>query len=297
MATIPRFASASYLAVKHQVDRFDRWPAWQKVRRGFQAPIFQFADTGWLGLTPLKTHILICGFPAAGTTLLQLMLENGLPGARRFGKERSGWKAATYSFRNHSIMISKQPRDIFRLAPLREFYQARPAELRVILMQRDPRDLLTAQRKRGDSLEYCGSAKDWKGYYIYFLKQREAADSLIVRYEDLVTNVAAEQQRVEAFLQMKMSVPFEQCNSVVREDFDTTTLCGVRAVETSRVARWREPSHKQRITQMLLELPDLPEAVRQLGYESDDAWTQPFLSAAVSHDSIMESAPSNSLRA
>jgi hypothetical protein len=73
MATVPRFAHAGFFAVKHQVDRFDTWPAWQKVRRGFQAPIYRIADTGLFGLTPLETHILICGFPAAGTTLIRLI--------------------------------------------------------------------------------------------------------------------------------------------------------------------------------------------------------------------------------
>ena len=82
------FASASYFAVKRQVDRFDRWPAWQQVRRGFQAPIYRFSDTGLFGLKPLQTHILICGFPASGTTLLQLMLEKRLA-VRQNASERN----------------------------------------------------------------------------------------------------------------------------------------------------------------------------------------------------------------
>jgi hypothetical protein len=277
MQVFPRFAFSGYAAIKQQVDRLDRWPAWQRVRRGFQSPIYRIADTGLLGLTPLSQHILICGFPAAGTTLLQLMLETGLPNARRFGKERSGWKAATYSFRNHEILISKQPRDIFRLSPLREFYRSHPAELRVLLMQRDPRDLLTAERERGGVTEYCAQSRDWKGYYTYFLKERGSSDTLIVKYEELVRDCKTQQTCIEQFLGRSMHHSFERCTTVVRENFDTTTLRGVRPVETSRVARWRDPAHHQRMKQMLKELPELPEAVCQLGYESNDAWTGPYM--------------------
>jgi hypothetical protein len=277
MVIMPRFAYAGYSAVKHQVDRFDSWPAWQKVRRGFQAPIYRFADTGLFGLKPLRTHILICGFPAAGTTLLQLMLENGLPKARRFGKERSGWRAATYSFRNHSIMISKQPRDLFRLEPLREFYSTRPARLKIILMQRDPRDLLTAERKIDGVMQYVGVPRDWKGYYTYFQMQQNAKDVFVLKYEDLIADVAKQQRLIEAFVEAQMTLPFERFDSVKRSDFNTKTLGGLRPLESTRVARWQDPRHAPRITQMLQELPELPVAVRELGYETDDTWTEKYL--------------------
>ena len=277
MLTAPRFAILGYSAVKHQVDRFDSWPAWQKIRRGFQAPIYRFADTGMFGLKPLRTHILICGFPASGTTLLQLMLENGLPKARRFGKERSGWRAATYSFRNHPIMISKQPRDLFRLEPLREFYSTRPARLKIIMMQRDPRDLLTAERKIDGKMQYVGKPHDWKGYYTYFQMQQNAQDVFVLKYEDLIADVAKQQKRIEHFVEAQMALPFEQFDSVKRSDFNTKTLGGLRPLDSTRVARWQDARHAPRITQMLTEMPELPAAVRDLGYETDDTWTKNYL--------------------
>src|SRR5690242_12570056 len=89
---------------------YSNWSPLKRFRRRTLSPLFRIADTGILGLTPLRTHILICGFPRSGTTLLQLMLENGLPTARRFGREVGGWRAATYCWRNHELLISKVPR-------------------------------------------------------------------------------------------------------------------------------------------------------------------------------------------
>jgi len=270
------FASAGYFAVKRQVDRFDKWPAWQQVRRGFQAPIYRISDTGLFGLKPLQTHILICGFPASGTTLLQLMLENGLPHAKRFGRERSGWKAATYSLRNHSVMISKQPRDLMRLEPLREFYDSRAAQLKILLMLRDPRDLLTCQRKNADRVDYCGTTAVWKQFYDSFLHQRGQSDTLVVRFEDLIADAQAQQRRIEAFTQQTILVPFTDFMKVDRRDFDTSTLCGLRPLDPSRVSRWRDPAHHQRIRQILTDNPELPASLRELGYETDDRWTESY---------------------
>jgi hypothetical protein len=247
------------------------------VRRGFQAPIYRFADTGLFGLTPLETHVLICGFPASGTTLFQLMVENGLPNAKRFGVERSGWKAATYSLRNHSVLISKQPRDMLRLDPLRDFYSTRKARLKIIVMLRDPRDLLTARRKNGECPNYCGTAKSWREYYVPFLQQRDRDDSLVVRFEDLIADPGVEQKRFEEFTGHQMAVPFANYLTVDRRDFDTSKLCGLRPLDSSRVSRWREPVHHERIRGILADLPELPAALQRLGYEDNSDWTRKYL--------------------
>jgi hypothetical protein len=269
---------------------FDGWPAAKRVRRRLVAPLYRLPDTGLFGLTPLESHVLICGFPAAGTTLLQLMLENGLPDARRFGREVGGWRAATYSWRNHPVVISKVPHDVFRLAALRAFYATRRARLRVLLMLRDPRDLLTARRPRTGrgaagcgryatqcgADGYCLTPAQWRRYWVAFCQNRRHAGTLVVRYEDLVADVAAEQGRIERFIDRTMSVPFADCMKVDRPDFDATALQGRRPVDASRVARWRDPAHAARLADVLRHLPELPAAVAELGYASDTAWAEPF---------------------
>ena len=270
---------------------FDEWPAAKRVRRRLVAALYRLPDTGVFGLTPLQSHILICGFPAAGTTLLQLMLENGLPDARRFGREVGGWRAATYAWRNHSVVISKVPHDLFRLGALRAFYTPRRAELRVLLMLRDPRDLLTARRPatgRGaggcgrhtnqctGSDDYCLTPQQWRRYWVAFCQNRRHADAQVVRYEDLVSDLAGEQQRIERFVGRPMVVPFGDCMKVDRPDFDATALRGRRPVDATRVARWRDPAHACRLSEVLHHLPELPAAVVDLGYEDNAGWADRF---------------------
>jgi Sulfotransferase domain len=256
----------------------EQWDWLRRMERGVLMPLCRVADTGILGLTPLRLHILICGFPRSGTTMLQMMLENGLPNARRFGREVGGWRAATYSLRNHAIVVSKVPQDVFRLNPLRRFYAGRKAELRIILMVRDPRDVLTSRRKNGGPAGYVVSSARWQRYYDAFCASREAADAVVVRYEDLVKDVAGQQARIERFTGEKMAVPFEQFHTVERPDFDLQTLNGLRPVESSLLRRWAEAEHRARIEQVLRELPLLPGALIDLGYERDDAWADAYRS-------------------
>jgi hypothetical protein len=277
MLAIPRLALRSCVAVQEQIRRFDRWPRWQQLRRRVRAPLYRLPDTGWFGLTPLQQHILICGFPASGTTLLQLMIENGLPEAKKFGRERSGWRAATYSLRNHSVLISKQPKDLRRLDPLRDFYGRRRARLKVVLTLRDPRDLFTVQRIRDGKLVYCGSIENWRSDYDAYLVQRHRQDTLVIRFEDLLSNPIATQLQIENFVSSPMVIPFDQFQDALRPDFDTSTLCGLRPVDLSRIGRWKSPNHHCHIRQVLSALPELPEALVALGYETDHSWAANYV--------------------
>jgi hypothetical protein len=245
---------------------------WKRWRRQLVSTLFRIPDRGLFGLTPVRTHILICGFPRSGTTLLQMMLENGIPEARRLGREVGAWRAATYIWRNHPVLISKVPQDIFRLEPVRDFYSLRPANLRIILMVRDPRDVLTSQRKFGGPDGYCVGAERWRKYFQAFLRHRNDPDVLVVRYEDLVCDPISQQQRIEAFTNETAFTPFSDFHSVARPDFDIETLNGVRPVEQSLISRWLQPEHRQRIQSMINAIEELAEALIELGYESDDRW-------------------------
>ncbi len=253
-----------------------QWPAIKRLRRRLFCPVYRIVDTGLPLLRPLKKHILICGFPRSGTTLLQMMLENGIPKSRYFGREFSGWRAATYAWRNHDIVISKMPHDLFRLDSLRCFYAMRPAKLKIILTLRDPRDVLTSQRKTGGPEGYVVSPERWRSYYVALLKQIDQPDATLIRYEDLVSQPDSVQERIESFTGEKMAISFCQFHTVDRPDFQTNTLNGLRPVEASLVGRWSVPEHHTYLQKVLGELPELPEALIKLGYEPDMKWAESY---------------------
>jgi hypothetical protein len=169
-------------------------------------------------------------------------------------------------------LISKVPHDVFRLEGLRHFYAHREARLRILLVLRDPRDVLTSQRKTGGPEGYVVSPGRWQRYFRAYIEHRHDPDVLEVRYEDLVSSITVQQSRIERFLDLQMQWPFEQFHEVDRPDFDTSTLNGLRPVERSLVSRWAAEQHRPRIELVLRELPELPQALIDLGYERDAGW-------------------------
>jgi len=230
-------------------------------------------DTGWFGLTPLRTHVLICGCPRSGSTMLQLMMEAALPRARRFSREIRWWRAATSRLRNHEIMITKRPRDIFDLDRARAFYRERRAQLRAIITIRDPRDVLTSSHPRSIRRRpYHSTVDGWRKLYPYLMRYLQDPDALIVRYEDLVSELDAVEARIEAFVGERIEHSFSEFYKVVPRDFDTRALNGVRPVDRRTVGRWQMAEHKVRIEEILREVPDFPRQLVDLGYENDYDW-------------------------
>jgi hypothetical protein len=249
-----------------------RWPVVKRWRRRVVGCVYRVADTGWFGLTPLETHIVICGYPRAGTTLLLAMMEHALPGARRFRGEVSAWRAATYVWRNHAVMVSKKPDDVFQIHRLRNFYAGRRARLRVILMVRDPRDVLTSRHATTGPEAYFEDIAAWRRCHEFVRAYRNDPDVLLVYYRELVTDTPAVKARIEAFTGVVSERPYMDFYTSEFGDFDTRPLNGVRPVDASRMGRWASEEHRGRIEQVLREVPDFPEILVEMGWEADDSW-------------------------
>ena len=71
-------------------------------------------------------------------------------------------------------------------------------------------------------------------------------------------------------------LPVRAETDTVRDSMTEGALGGVGSPETSRIARWQQPTHHQRISELLAAMPELPEALIDLGYESDARWTEPY---------------------
>jgi hypothetical protein len=253
---------------------WDEWSTPKAIRRRLTSLRYRLPDTGLFGLTPLRTHIHICGYPRSGTTLLLLMMEYALPRARHFGREISAWRAATFERRNHAVVLSKCPLDIFRLHRVRNFYRGRKARFRPIILVRDPRDALTSHHFSTGHEKYFQDIDQWKEVTAYVQRYRSDAEVLLIRYEDFVSDTPGIQAKIDTFTGEPSERPFTDAHKQERHDFDGGALNGVRPVDRQGIARWRRPQHRQRIEQVLAQVPDFPQILIDLGYESDTKWVQ-----------------------
>jgi Sulfotransferase domain len=271
---------------------YSNWPALKRFRRRLIAPLFRFSDTGLLGLRKLRTHIVICGYQRSGTTLLLAMMEHALPEAKQFHKEISGWRAATWCWRNHEVMVSKVPRDILKLHQLRNFYRNRRAKIKAIVLVRDPRDMLTSNHT-SHARRYFQDLDEWKSLHAAFRAQKDQTDVLVIKYEELVADVPRMQKQIENFTGEKMARPFDEFHQNKKEEFDASALNGIRPVDRKGIGRWRAPEHRERIKEILQQVPDLPAILIELGYETDDSWKQAALAGETAPPNQSADTPTN----
>jgi hypothetical protein len=245
------------------------------MRRRLRDAYIGMTDRGWLGLTPLEAHVVICGYPRSGTTLLQAMLEASAADALAFGRERGGLGVARYTWPGrYRFLLSKKPNDIFWVDEIRDYYRGRQTRIRFVLSLRDPRAVLTSIFV--DKPGYCVPPEKWRAVYEHIEHQRRHEDVMLVEYRDLVERPTDVQARLTTFTGCEIRQRFDDFHASVPKGFDTRALNGVRPLDRTSLDKWRSPRHRARLQQVLRELPELPERLIELGYESDTEWVREY---------------------
>jgi hypothetical protein len=231
-------------------------------------------ERGVLGRSPMKRHVVVCGFPRSGSTLLQLMIEACVSDIQTFGRERHALEMAQTVLCRRSFMMTKTPSDIFRTGRLIEHYRERAADVRFLLTLRDPRGVLTSVHKKRPG-EYYVSAERWRAIHEYWKWARHLDPVLTIRYEDLVTRPAFVEQQLTHFVGWKVERPFASYQQAVPKRFDATALNGIRDLDPRNIDRWRSEQHLDRLRRLVeVELPELPNALIEMGYERDCRWLE-----------------------
>lgn len=232
-------------------------------------------DRGWLGRTPLEGHVVVCGFPRAGTTLLDLLVRHCVADVWGWHEEVPALTAALDAHRNHRWMCTKDPRDVHRLDAVRDHYATRRGELRALVLVRDPRDVLTSTHagyppSRG---YYCETSR-WRAVWQAVTSVEDDPDVAIVRYEDLVQHPDAVQARLTAWLGWEVVRPFASFPRAVttagtRLDAMTRgALGGLRPLDERGIGRWQRPEHADRLAGCRAAIPELDEAIARWGADT-----------------------------
>lgn len=243
-------------------------------RRQVKRAAVRALERRWLGFAPLRAHVVICGFPRSGTTLLQLMVQTAVPNALCFGRERSGLRVAQNHWpRRHPFLVTKRPDDIYWVDEIREHYAGRGAGsvARFVVCVRDPRAILTSQHSNGR--EYYVSVERWRTIYEHFRYVTAFPDVCIVDFRDLVSNPMAVQQKLTGLVGWTPSSNFDEFYKKVPQEFDTRALNGVRRLDPSVLEKWTRDEHRDRIRNLIHDMPELPMRLLEMGYESDTEWT------------------------
>jgi len=254
--------------------------AFGAIRRALKRAVLDLVDTGWLGLPALRTHVVICGFVRSGSTLLQVMAESCVRGVKAFPREMRALRMAQYALRHHPIMITKRPADIGWMDELRAFYAGRRPEVRFIVTIRDPRAILTSTHPRTREQGYhMMDPRSWRTntfeHYRYAL---HFDDTIVVRYEQLVADPMGVQRSLTEFIGWTVDHPFDRYHERARvRGWRAEVMNGFRPVDPAGIDRWRDPKYRDRIRELLEQIPDLPQVLIEMGYEPDTRWTREYV--------------------
>ncbi len=171
--------------------------------------------------------------------------------------------------RSHDFQV---PDDIFKLDWLRNFYRQRAAKLRIIVLIRDPRDMLTSRHSITGPNQYFVELNLWTRYCSVMRECLHSSDILLLRYEDLVADTLEMQACIEAFTGETGRRPFVDFHLDPWTQFDKTALNGLRPVDGHSLGRWQRPEHRPRIEELLRHDPHFAGTLVELGYESSTDW-------------------------
>jgi hypothetical protein len=215
-------------------------------------------------------HVVICGYPRSGTSLLYNMLATALPGFRRDAFEvHAGeriWRRGDW--------ITKRPADVFfaRVIARSNVHEKR---LVFLIPLRDPRDVLTSVHPNVPGDYFIGYEKGWR------VGLGEGGPSLDA------PGIAAIHAQIEA-LRVTLARPLSAFHRHPEEHpyrydaahsapgADTTRAREQLAASASRCGKWREPEHRARIRSEFRSHPELFALLRAYGYERDDAWFRAY---------------------
>lgn len=257
---------------------------------------------------PPERHLVICGFPRGGTSLLYNMLATSLPDFRAESFEVS----AQDVLRKTGNRVSKLPLDVLNLSklPACNIYRKR---IDAIIVVRDVRDVITSVHPNVPDRYFCDYDGRWsprgtrppyevvrvdtgvKAIFEAIQSAPNGLDSLglhvhTVRYEELVADPDGAQSRLgeelgltfrycfSDFHHRKESHPYDY--NRMRPPADPSLVRENLPVDRTRLGKWRSEEHRPRIVQQFSEHPELFEVLRELRYEPDDAWFEAYVSAA-----------------
>ncbi|MDH3520137.1 MAG: sulfotransferase domain-containing protein [Myxococcales bacterium] len=253
---------------------------------------------------PRPVQIVICGYPRSGTSLLYNMLSASLDGFH-FGKFEV---PCVHHVRTRSHFVSKRPLDVFELEKLCRG-NVFEKELFAIVVIRDLRDVITSIHPRVPHDYFIGYEASYavgddfphgskllhpgvRGYYERIEQLDELVDLTLVRvrYEDLIAQPDAVQQRLADALRVRFARRFAQFHehperhayryAGAERAVDPALVRESDPVDGSRLGKWRSDVHRERIRSQFRAHPELFEMLCAYGYEPDAGWFEAFERAA-----------------
>lgn len=216
----------------------------------------------------MKRHIIVCGCPRSGTSLMQHSLRM-LKGGYVHGGEARFHHGAAKNHPEADWIATKRPGDYEIIQRILDAHE----HTKAIVMIRDGRDVCTS--KHPDNPNYLVKPGKW-AWYVHTLTEwyqhYPPKRMLVVKYEGLVKYHTGVMQMVADFVGTQMEKTWlEVCADLDPEAKTVRAMHGVRPIDVEGIGRWKKPEHVERLHE-LVQVPEFTDELLAWGYETDKDW-------------------------
>lgn len=223
-------------------------------------------------------HVIICGFPRSGTSLLHSLMQNSLMGFNFLEKEVPATSVSDLK----SSIVTKRPLDSSGIGKISELLKDR--KLYFLFCIRDVRDLICSVHPESphdyfiDFTDQIGIFPDGStGPYApgirryYWAHQKYTQLIFTIKYEKLVSEPDYLQDQIFQYIDEPIKNRFSDFSieSKVSPGM-ISALNGVRAIDTNSVGIWRR--HPRRIWDEFTRTPLLFDVLSYFHYEQNREW-------------------------
>ena len=210
-------------------------------------------------------HIVACS-PRSGTTLLHEVLVTCFSFDKHYDHEI---RFHLVEAEDGQTLLTKRPKDTMYMPTVIDD----DAEIYVIYLLRDPRDVICSRHGKDKSIYYSNS-RLWRQMHGYSQQMAGHERYLEIRYEDFVRDPDATQQLIaEKFPWLEKTHNFSEYHEYAQiSEKSITAMHSVRPIAPTSVGVWTKSPGRIKAQQMIHGSlsPDLIEC----GYESTADWEQ-----------------------
>lgn len=218
------------------------WQAWRTAQYAMRRGRYSWEKD-------LPRHIVVCGVPRSGTTLLYAMLRSCVDDSQSWRDEMCGLDPRVVTAKRATYVISKDPYDVFNIPRLRRVLH----NVRFIVTWREPKAVL-ASSLHG---KYWVSPED----YIRWMKAIQgnfpAPDCALVTFDRILRHTDRVEEDLKAWLGFETRAAFKEFYKVAPdEDRDQPH---VRPLDLAVEEKWKKPENRAHVEKAFAEYPILAE--------------------------------------
>ena len=241
-----------------------------------------------------QKQIIVCGYPRGGTSLFYNMLSTTISDNYSFTEFEEYY---IYHIHKLGSIATKAPLDIFHIKYLEEL-NIHEKDVFIFVVLRDIREVLTSRHPFLPDEYFIGYDNSWWPQDKEFNSWKYDAPGVIkitreikkilgkenvaaIRYEDLMLNADAVQEKISDEFNMSFDYPFskyyERSDKLAYsykgkyQPVDSSLVLEGKPVKIKK-PRWMEPEHKERIVDQFTSCPELFDILIDQGYEVDNKW-------------------------